>query len=123
MHAKGEFGLDDAHLISRHRSGAAIRNHRLGEDASRHRAIDIDMPLPGFAGGCDFPAEQSFGGVIFDSRLDRVTFGTVAWTLRRFEARELGAGTPVVVQGPRCSRYLILAEHCFCSPGMAFIQS
>ena len=33
-------------------------NHGLGQDASGHRAIDIDVLLSGLAGGCDLPAEQ-----------------------------------------------------------------
>ena len=81
MHAKGEFRFGDAHFISRHRSRAAIRNQRLGQDASSHRAIDIDMLLPGLAGGCDFPAEQRSRRVFFDARLDRVAFRAIARTL------------------------------------------
>jgi hypothetical protein len=99
VHAEGEFGLGDAHFISRHRSRASVRNDRLGQDAPGHRTIDIDMLLPGLAGGRDLPAEQASARVVFDPLLDRVTFRAVAGAQPRLEACELGAGAPVIVQG------------------------
>ncbi len=77
-HAKGEFRFADTHLVARHRGRAAIRDHRLGQDAPRHRAIDIDVFLSGFAGGGDLPSEQIAGRAMFDRRLDGVTFGAIA---------------------------------------------
>ena len=71
-HAKGEFGFGDAHFVARHRSRAAIWYHGLGQDASGHRAVDIDVLLSGLAGGCDLPAEQTSGRISFDCRLDRI---------------------------------------------------
>jgi hypothetical protein len=76
-HPKGEFGFGNAHFVARHGSGAAIGNDSLGQNASGHRAIDIDVLLPGFTGGCDLPAEQTCRGVTLDPGLDRVTFDTV----------------------------------------------
>jgi len=99
MHAKGEFGLGDAHCISRHGSRAAVRNDRLRQDASSHRTIDIDVLLTGFAGGRYFPAEQTAVRVVFDSPLDRVAFCAVARTQRRFETSKLGASAPMIPQG------------------------
>jgi hypothetical protein len=58
------------------------------------------MFLPGFAGGCDFPAERVSARIIFERRLDRIAFGAVARTNRCFKAFELGAGAPMIVQGP-----------------------
>ena len=43
-----------------------------GRMASGHRPFDIDMLLPGLAGGRDFPAEQLSVRIIFDRRLDRI---------------------------------------------------
>ncbi len=85
LHAKGEFRLGDAHFIARHRRRAAIRDHGLGQDASGHRSLDIDVLLPGLAGGGDLPAEQFFAGVVFDRRLDRIGLGAVARTQLRFQ--------------------------------------
>ena len=86
-HAKGEFGFADPHFIARHGSRAAIGNHRLGQDAPGHRAVDIDVLLPGLAGGGDLPAEQVAGRMLFDRRLDRVAFRAVARPLRQLRAR------------------------------------
>jgi hypothetical protein len=99
MHAKGEFRLGDAHFISRHRSRAAVGNDGLRQDASSHRAIDIDVLLPGFAGGRYLPAEQISARVVFDPRLDRVTFRAIARAQPRIETCKLGAGAPVIAQG------------------------
>ena len=115
-HAKREFRLGDAHFVSGHRGRAAIRNDGFGQNAPGHRAIDIDVLLPGLAGGRDFPAEQRSSRVVFDLRLDGVTLGAVARPPRRFETSELGAGAPVIVQGPGRRRYLILVEHRFAIP-------
>jgi len=99
-HAKGEFGLGDAHFVSRHRSRAAIGDDGFGQDASGHRAVDIDVLLPGFAGGRDLPAEQFCLRIALDSFLDRVGFSAAVRPQRVFEARELGARAPMIVQRP-----------------------
>jgi hypothetical protein len=57
------------------------------------------MPLPGFAGGRDFPAEQFSLRIVFDPALDGLTLGAVARLQARAEAAELGAGVPMIVQG------------------------
>ena len=97
-HAKGEFRFGDAHFVARHRSRSAIGDHGLGQDAPGHRAVDIDVLLSGLAGGRDLPAEQIFGRIFFDCRLDRVGLDAIARPQCVVEAGEFGAGAPVVVQ-------------------------
>ncbi len=77
-HAEGEFRFADAHLVALHRSRSAVCYHHFGEDASGHRAVDVDVLLAGGAGGRDLPAEQSFGRIFLDRRLDRIALDAVA---------------------------------------------
>src|SRR6266436_1300833 len=108
---KCEFQLADAHFISGHRSSAAIRYGRLRQDASGHRALDMDVLLAGLAGGRDFPAEQFSARIILDRRLNGVALGAIAWSQRSVERVELGPGAPMIVQDPGCRGDLVLVEH------------
>jgi hypothetical protein len=54
--------------------------------------------LSGLAGGSDLPAEQTFGRIFFDFRLDRVGLDAIVRPQSIVEAGEFGAGAPVVVQ-------------------------
>ena len=110
-HAEGELRLGDAHFVAGHRRRAAVRNHGLGQNPSGHGAGDIDVLLPGLAGGGDLPAEQMSGGVALDRGLDRVAVGPVQRALCLFERGELGAGTPVFMQRlRRCGNLISFHE-------------
>jgi hypothetical protein len=54
--------------------------------------------LAGLAGGRDLPAEQAFGRIFFDSRLDRVGLDAVVRPQFFVKAGKFGAGAPVIVQ-------------------------
>jgi hypothetical protein len=71
----------------------------VGQNASGHRAIDIDVSLAGFTGGRNLPAEQFSARLVFDFRLDRVPLDTVARSQRGIEAGEFGPGAPMPLQG------------------------
>src|SRR3982074_2680296 len=49
--------------------------------------------------------------MVLDRGLDRIGLTTIARAQRRFEARELGAGAPMIVQRFRRGRDLVLIEH------------
>ena len=110
-HAKRKFRLGDAHLVAGHRRRSAVGKHGLGQDASGHRTLDIDVFLAGFAGGRDLPAEQMRARISLDGCLDCIAFGAVRRTAPVVECVKLGAGAPMVVQRLRGRRDLVSVEH------------
>jgi amidase len=81
-HAERELGLDHAHAVAGERQRRADRMHEAVEDAPRQRAIDLDVRLPGCAGGGDLPADHGAIGNRGQRGLDRVAGHSVVRTKR-----------------------------------------
>src|SRR6185312_17330223 len=106
-----ELRLGDAHCVAGHRRRAAVLDQRLRQDAPGHWTGDVDVLLPGLAGGGDLPAEQLCARTALDPGLDGIALCSRLRAHRGIEIAELGAGAPVADKRARSGIDLVEVEH------------